>query len=494
MKKIILFLVILVSLGISACVELDLTPYSSLTPENFFKNEADAKSAVLAAYSSFNNTEVFNQLAEVVQSQATDDCEWGYGRNTNNTNKNDFDKMKFTTESKLIYTIWVGYYASINTCNYAIDNIAAMSADKISDTKRAQLIGEAKFLRAFFYFGLVRYFGGVPLVTKQTTSLENLKIPRNSAEEVYQSVISDLEYASANLPTKSEYEAADAGRATKGAALTLLAKVYLTKEEWQKVVDVTSQVLTLGYSLCDKYADNFDLAKENGKESIFEIQYLAGDGNPGSTLNGYYRPPFVTINGLSGYGDNPVTKNLWDAYGIGDTRRNVCIRLYTKAEYPGMSSTILYPYYCNKYLDFSLNARIERSGNNLPVLRYSDVYLMRSEALGRLNPSNPEAYEFLNKVRRRAYGFPTDQPASCDIMAGLSQKDFIDTIIKERRLELAFEGHRWFDLIRTKKLKEALTAQNPETGAIVEEKHLLFPIPQLEIDANQLLEQNPLWK
>lgn len=494
MKKILLFLTILVSLSISSCVELDLAPYSSLTPENFFKNEADAKSAVLAAYSSFGNTTVFNQFAEVVQSQATDDAEWGSGRNTNNTNKNDFDRMKFTPESNLIYTVWVGYYASINTCNFAIDNITAMSADKISDTKRVQLIGEAKFLRAYFYFGLVRYFGGVPLVTQQTTSLENLKVSRNSAEDVYKSVISDLEYASANLPTKSQYKAADSGRATKGAALSLLAKVYLTREEWQKAVDATSQVLTLGYSLCDKYADNFDLAKENGKESIFEIQYLAGDGNPGSNYNGYFRPPFVTINGWAGYGDNPVTKNLWDAYGTGDTRRNVCIRLYTKTEYPGMSATILYPYYCNKYLDFSTISTRSSSGNNQPVLRYSEVYLMRAEALGRLNPSNPEAYEFLNKVRRRAYGFPTDQPASSDIQAGLSQKDFIDTIIKERRLELAFEGHRWFDLVRTKKLKEAMMLQNPEIGAIVEEKHLLFPIPQLEIGANKMLEQNTLWK
>lgn len=494
MKKLIIFLAIPFLLGLNACVDLDLSPYSSLTPENFFKNESDAKSAVLAAYSNFSNTTVFNQFVEVVQSQGTDDAEWGYGRNTNNTNKNDFDKIKYTPESNLIYSVWVGYYSAINNCNYAIDNITAMSADKISDTKRVQLIGEAKFLRAYFYFGLVRYFGDVPLVTKQTTSLENLKVPRDPKEDVYKLIIADLEDASANLPTKAQYATADLGRATKGAALSLLAKVYLTREEWQKAVDATSQVLTLGYSLCDKYADNFDLTKENGKESIFEIQYLAGDGNPGSIYNGYFRPPFVTINGWAGYGDNPVTKNLWDAYATGDTRRNVCIRLYTKAEYPGMSATILYPYYCNKYLDLSSISTRSNSGNNQPVLRYSDVYLMRAEALGRLNASNPEAYEYLNKVRRRAYGVPVDQPASCDIQPELSKEDFVDTIIKERRLELAFEGHRWFDLVRTKKLKEAMMAQNPEIGAIVEEKHLMFPIPQLEIDANEMLEQNPLWK
>ena len=349
-------------------------------------------------------------------------------------------------------------------------------------------------MRAYFYFLLVRYFGGVPLVVKQTTSLENLKIPRNSEEEVYQQIISDLEEASANLPTKSQYTTADFGRATKVAALSLLAKVYLTREEWQKVVDITDQVLTMGYSLCDTYADNFDLNKENGQESVFEIQYLAGDGNPGSIFNGYYRPPFVTINGWSGYGDNPVTKNLWDAYAAGDSRRDVCIRLYTSTEYPGMSATILYPYYCNKYIDLTSIATRSNSGNNRPVLRYSDVLLMRAEALGRLNSSNPEAYEYLNKVRRRAYNVPLDQPAACDIEPGLSESDFIDTIIKERRLEFAFEGQRWFDLVRTKKLKEAMLAQNPELGVAVEDKYMQLPIPQLEIDANEMLEQSPLWK
>lgn len=481
-------------LGLSGCIDLDLAPYSSLTPENFFKSTNDANSAVLSAYSSFTNTTIFNQYAEVVQSQGTDDAEWGYGRNTNNTDKNDFDKFKYTTESNLIYSLWTGYYAAINTCNYAIDNITAMSGSAISDTKRNQLIGEAKFLRAYFYFGLVRYFGGVPLVTKQTTSLTGLKIKRDPAEDVYALIIHDLEFASTNLPAKKEYAAADIGRATKGAALALLAKVYLTKGDWQKVVELTAQVLPLGYSLCSKYADNFDLTKENGQESIFELQYLAGDGNPGSIYSGYFRPPFVTLNGWAGYGDDPVTKNLYDAYEAADQRRNVCIRLYTKAEYPGMSATILYPYYCNKYIDLSSIATRSNSGNNQPVLRYSDVYLMRAEALGRINPSNTEAYEYLNKVRRRAYGFPIDQPASCDIQPGLTPEEFVNTIIKERRLEFAFEGHRWFDLVRTKKLKEAMMAQNPEVGALVLDKHLIFPIPQLEISANELLEQNDAWK
>jgi hypothetical protein len=376
-----------------------------------------------------------------------------------------------------------------------------MSQDAISDKIRNQFIAEARFLRAVYYFNMARYWGGVPIREHQTTSLENLEVSRNTVEEVYSLIISDLTYAEENLPTVKEYAPIDIGRATQAAASGLLAKVYLTRGEWSKTVSQTDKIIQSGlYSLNAGYADNFNLDKENGPESIFEIQYMAGSGNPGSIYNGYYRPPFVNINGWTGYGDNPVTKNLWDAYGANpdgtcdDTRRNVNIRLYTREEYPNMSTTIQYPYYCNKYLDFTTAATRSSSGNNHPIIRYSDIYLMRAEALGRMNVADPEAYQYLNMVRRRAYGQPIDQPASCDISPVASVDEFVDIIVLERRLELAFEAHRWFDLVRTGKLKEAIMAQNPDVGKLVEDKHYIFPIPQTEIDANPQLEQQDLWK
>ncbi len=499
MKKLLIYttiaLTVALTTGLQSCVDLDQAPYSTLTPENFFQNEADAKSAVISAYSAFTNTDIFNQFSETIHTQGTDDSEWGYGRSTGNVDKNDFDQFAYTPESNLIYRVWKGYYSGINSCNYAIDNISAMSGSKISETRRNQLVAEAKFLRAYYYFAMARYWGDVPLVTKQTTSLDGLQVPKDPVEKVYALVIEDLEYASQNLPLKSEYAKSDLGRATRGAALTQLAKVYLTLQNWQKVVELTNQIMGMGYSLYTNYADNFDIAKENGAESIFEIQFTAGDGNPGSIYNGYFRPPFVTINGWAGYGDNPVTKNLYDAYGTaGDKRREVNVRLYTKAEYPGMSATIQFPYYCNKYLDMSTIATRSSSGNNHVSLRYADVYLMRAEALGRLNINDPEAYEYLNKIRRRAYGFPMNAPASCDISPVTSAEIFVNVILLERRLEFAFEAHRRYDLLRTKKLKEAMMAQNPTIGAKVEEKHNIFPIPQSELDANKLLVQNPLWK
>lgn len=493
MKKII-FSSIIASLFFASCVDFDLVPGGSMAPENFYLNENDANSAVIASYSGLTSHYIYNQYSEVMNSQGTDDAEWGNGRNTSNADKNDLDKFTYSAETKLVYEFWRTQYTVINRCNAAIDNITAMPADAISDKKRNQFIAEAQFIRALLYFNLVRTYGEVPLVLKETKSLENLDVAKSPVDDVYTQIIDDLKFGETHLPKKNEYAGSDAGRATQGAAMTLLAKVYLTRGEYQKVVDQTTAILALNeYNLWDSYADNFSLDKENGKESIFEIQYKAGTGNPGSSYNGYFRPPFVRINGWTGYGDNPVTKNHYDAYAEGDLRRDVNVRLYTRAEYPNMSTSILYPYYCNKYLDFTPEATVENSGNNYPVLRYADVYLMRAEALGMLNPSNTEAYSYLNTIRRRAFGLPMNVASDKDVSPVGSADEFEDIILYERRLEFAFEGQRRFDLLRTKKLKKAMEAQNPTIAANILDKHMLLPVPQVEIDSNSKLEQNPEW-
>ena len=492
MKKYMIFMVGAL-LGLSGCVDLDLVPEGSMAPDNFFKSEGDANSAVISVYSGLGSHYIYNQYSEVMNSQGTDDAEWGNGRNTSNADKNDLDKFTFSPATKLVYEFWRTQYTVINRCNYAIDNISVMGEDRISLKKKNQFIAEARFLRALLYFNLVRTYGKVPLVLKETTSLNDLKVARSSVDSVYSQIISDLEFAELNLPRKGEYASADLGRASKGAAKGLLDKVYLTMKKYDKVVIKTEEVMGMGYQLWDNYADNFDLTKKNGQESIFEIQYKAGTGNPGSSYNGYFRPPFVKINGWSGYGDNPVTKNHYDAYKPGDLRRDVNVRLYTREEYPNMASSILYPYYCNKYLDFSKEATVENSGNNYPILRYSDIYLMRAEALHALTPGSSEAYECVNKVRRRAFGKPIDTPSDIDLKTGLSPEEFLASVLYERRLEFAFEGQRRFDLLRTHKLKEAMEAQNPSIAAAIEEKHYLLPVPQLERESNSLLDQNPEW-
>ena len=393
------------------------------------------------------------------------------------------------------YSIWIKHYVAVNRSNFVIENISNMGSDQIKDDVRKQLIGEAKFLRALAYFNLVRIYGGVPLVLKQTTSLDGLEVPRNTVDKCYEQIITDLQEAKSVLPAIGQLPEGYLGRATKGSASAMLAKVYLTREDYQNVVKETSEVMQMGYKLWENYADNFDVEKENGQESIFEIQYKRNTpGVSGSNYNGYYRPPFVNINGWVGYGDDPVTRNHYECYEDGDLRRDVNVRLYTKEEYPNMSSNYEFPCYVNKFQDPSpLAVRSQGGENNYPILRYSDVWLMRAEALNAINTSNIEAYECLNVIRRRAFGLNMNEASAIDIKPGLSKEDFLDVILLERRKEFAFEGQRRFDLVRTHKLKEAMMAQNPTIGAVVEEKHYLLPIPVTELDANKLLEQTPGW-
>lgn len=487
--------IVLSSFIMSSCTDMDLIPESNLSPENFFKSEEDANASLYGTYSVFTGNDIYNQFWEVLQSQGTDDSEWGGGRTTNNLDKNALDKFEFDGNTNLVYSVWIQHYVAINRSNFAIENITKMSGDQISDGVKSRLVGEAKFLRALAYFNLVRVYGGVPLVLKQTTQLDGLEVSRNTVDECYEQIISDLQEAKATLPSIGQLPEGYLGRATKGSATALLAKVYLTREDYQNVVKETAEVMQMGYKLWDNYADNFDLEKENGQESIFEIQYKRNTpGVAGSNYSGFYRPPFVNINGWVGYGDNPVTRNHYECYEEGDLRRDVNVRLYTIEEYPNMSTNYEFPCYVNKFQDLSpLAIRSQGSENNYPLLRYSDVYLMRAEALNALNPSDAEAYNCLNIVRRRAFGLNMNETSAIDIKAGLSKEEFMDVILLERRREFAFEGQRRFDLLRTHKLKEAMMAQNPVIGAVVEEKHYLLPIPVTEMDANKLLVQNTGW-
>ena len=165
MKKYMIFMVGAL-LGLSGCVDLDLVPEGSMAPDNFFKSEGDANSAVISVYSGLGSHYIYNQYSEVMNSQGTDDAEWGNGRNTSNADKNDLDKFTFSPATKLVYEFWRTQYTVINRCNYAIDNISVMGEDRISLKKKNQFIAEARFLRALLYFNLVRTYGKVPLVLK----------------------------------------------------------------------------------------------------------------------------------------------------------------------------------------------------------------------------------------------------------------------------------------------------------------------------------------
>ncbi|WP_138477255.1 RagB/SusD family nutrient uptake outer membrane protein [Dyadobacter bucti] len=474
MKKILPFFLIL--FWASSCDVLDQIPESNFTPANFYKNADDAKAAVNSVYDPMNTAEMYNQVMWIIQDQATDDSEWGGGRSTANQAKNDLDKYTFTPATSTFLSVWSTVYRGINRANTVLERVPGITMDTELQTR---LLAETKFMRGFYYFTLVRLFGGVPLLLNETTSLNNLQVSRATAEEVYAQVIKDFTEAEAVLPLT--YTGADKGRATKGAATAFLAKVYLTREDWANAALKAKQVIDSGvYDLWANYSDAFLIANKNGKEAVFEVQALGGGFNEGSFMQGYMRPNFDRVNNISGFGDDPVTKNLYDTYTAADKRRDVNIRLYSATSTPAAPASVDYPAYVYKYLDPSATANGEGS-NNYPIIRYPDVLLMYAEALNEQAAGNAEAFNAINKIRTRA--------GLAVLPSTLSQAAFRDAVLLERRLELAFEGHRWYDLVRTKRLVSAMKAQNPTI--VVTDKNYLFPIPQTERDANPNLTQNP---
>lgn len=477
-----------IGLLLGSCAKLDQVPDGINTTDNLFKSQADAEAAVNAMYSSLGTHEIYNQFNETIQSQGTDDAEWGFGRNTSNTDKLAMDKFTFTASTNLIYRYWQVHYRNINRANIALNRLPSL---EIAEVKKNQYLGEAHFIRGLMYFNLVRLYGAVPLVLEPTEALDDLNVARAGVDAVYSQIVSDFSSAEALLP--ESYESRDLGRATKGAAMALLTKVYLTKGAFQEAADKAKSMIDMGrYGLWPTYEDVFKLANKNRQESIFEIQYLslgtAGNSN-GSSYAGFFKPPVSVLppgpGEFGGYGDNPVTENHYQAYGPGDQRRDVNVR-----HYPNAPASISYPYYVNKYQDpdaFDQND----GGNNYYIARYADVLLMYAEALNELTANHPEAYTTFNQVRRRAYGVPLTAPSPHDLPSRLSQAAFRDSVLAERRREFAFEGQRRFDLLRMGKLKEAMQAQDPTI--VVEDRHVLFPIPQDELIVNSLLDQNAGW-
>lgn len=487
MRSIIhIFLFIGSSILCSSCVKLDQVPDSTNTTRNLFKNQKDAEAAVNGMYNALQQHYLYNQFNENIQSQGTDDAEWGNGRNTNNIDKLAMDKFTFSPTTNLVYQYWIALYQNINRANIILKFVAEMDID---GAKKNQYLGEAHFIRGLMYFTLARLYGGAPIRVQPTEDLDNLQIARASQDEVYEQVATDFAAAKELLP--ESYVDPDVGRATKGAAMAMLAKYYLTRQLWQETVDETQAIMDLGlYSLWPNYEDVFKLENENKGESIFEIQYrsLGSTGNSnGSTYAGYFKPTANVVppkeGEFAGYGDNPVTENHYKAYSTGDLRRDINV-LYV----PTAPASVVYPYYVNKYQDpnaFNVND----GGNNYYIARYADILLMRAEALHELSAGHGESYALFNKVRRRAFGVDHDTPSPHDLTAGLSQQQFRDSILLERRLEFAFEGQRRFDLLRMGKLKAAMQEQDP--SILVQDRHLLLPIPQDELIINPLLEQNP---
>lgn len=458
---------------------LDVNP-SSETPEQALSSPTAATELVNAVYNKFLNWNESSFAWNGVSSMTSDDADKGSDPGDTGGDKDLMDALSFSPTSLSFNEVWEANYQGIARANQALKFLPDLAID---ETLKKRLIGESKFLRAMFYFRLAKMFGGVPLI-KSVPNIQNqddIKAAntRASRKEIYDFIITDLTEAAADLPT--QYGGADLGRATKGAALTLLAKVHMYNLEddgrWQKVKDLTTQVMGLGYDLTDNYEDIWKEIGENNKESIFEIQ--ARGETPNKGVEGYFVSQGARGAGGWGWGFNTPTQDLANAYEAGDTRRDATIIFRGETLWDGLlvPNTVSNPMYNQKaYVSKTaetFNGNDWESNKNIRILRYAEVLLMNAEASLVVGG---DAKTPLNDVRERA-GLP--------LLQVVNQM----AVWKERRLELAFEHDRYFDLVRQGRAGAVLRAHGKN---FVDGKHELFPIPQAQIDlSGGLLVQNP---
>lgn len=390
--------------------------------------------------------------------------------------KRALDELTFTSSSSSIRDMWTRWYKTIGRASLAIEYTQDYSMS--NENLRARLIGESKFIRALNYFWLVRSFGDVPIQDAENLASLSIRVP---VAEVYAYIEQDLNDAIAALPLKSQYTSSDLGRATKGAAQSLLAKVYLYQEKWQEAADMANTVISSGeYELEPDYATVWRESTENGSESIFEIQARGEIIQHG--IQQYSQTQGARGPSGWGWGFNTPSENLLNAFNEENDsiRRDATIIFRGETLFDGrvIDPGVENPRYNEKAYSRD-NAGDGDGDKNMRVLRFAEVLLIQAEALNELGQS-AAALVPLNRVRGRV---------SLPEVTLTDQGALRLAIYKERRLELAMEHDRWFDLLRTGRAAEIMTA----LGLPFEPKHELFPIPNDQLIQTPDMMQNPGW-
>jgi starch-binding outer membrane protein, SusD/RagB family len=490
MKRNILILAMMLFVTVlTSCDDfLDKTPLDSVGAESEL-NEKDALALVNSAYQPLQWPKIYNMRIWTMDIVAGN-SNVGGGGGTDGIETIDLANFAANSTNFAALDLWRGPYPGILRCNIVLQKVPNIDMDA---NLRNRILGEAYFLRAHYYFILVRVFGDVPLQTEPLVAGSDLNQARTPKAQVYEQIISDCENAIKMLPVKSSYSSKDLGRACKEAAECMLAKVYLTLgTDYQKVVDLCKDIEDIGYDLSTmNYADNFNPKINNGAESLFEVQYTGltdfdfrSNDNQSCWLSTYMGPRNSGWVGGS-WGWEHVTKEFVDSYEEGDLRKDVTILYKGCPQFDGKDydpSWSLTGYNVRKFL---VSKTIASDYNNNPanfvVYRFADVLLMKAEALNELGET-AKAQVPLNIVRKRA--------GLSDITT-MDKAKMKEIIIHERRMELAFEGHRWFDMIRLENGDYAVNFLKSIGKANVTKNRLLYPIPQDEIDANPNMKQNP---
>ena len=481
-----MILILIVGLNQSCSDDfVDVKPTSD-NSEDFFNSEQDYQNALIGAYDLLQSTYLNVMLGEI----ASDNTLAGGESATDVVGIQEVDDMIHTPLNAQLRDIWSWMYAGVNRANYILE-----FKDKIDFAGKNEILAQATFLRAYYYFELVKWFGDVPMaVDKRIQFGEQFTIDRTPKAEVYAQIELDLMYAVDNLP----YVQSVPGRVTKGAAQALLGKAYLYQNKFDEAATVLENLIANGpYDLVSNYNTIFEEAGENNIESVFEVQYFDGQGagfgclqcSEGNVAVGFSGVrAYVGPDFTPGFSFNVPVQEAVDAFENGDLRKDVAIldieawATATGATYgTGYEHT---GYFNRKYIPRtrSTNAQGDRNltnPNNYRAIRFADVLLMAAEAFNRKSsPDDAKARTYLNRVRARAFGNTSNNITS-------SGATLTENIFNERRVELLGEGHRFFDLVRTGKAAQ-------EINGFVAGKHELFPIPAIEIQlAGNRWSQNP---
>lgn len=498
MKFSVKIIVVALILGSVSCSEefLDKQNPTQLGEETFYNNETQINQAVVGIYGQIQGI-VANQwlFQEFITDNTT--VHFNEGNRGNAPNIESIEYWQYNSNTGRIYDIYSDIYNALGNINTVLFKLSEADVDP---ARKAVFEGEVKFFRAYYYWLLSQYFGDAIIITEPVTNPSDaFEFTRSPISEVYALIESDLNTAVSNLPEVTDIS--EAGRVTNGAALTLLGKVLLTQNDFTGARAVLEEVVDSGnYSLLPNYADIFDPNNKNHQESIFEIQFQGNNdlGESSGFLYDFY-PLFsqgaVTgFPGIDGGGWNIPTQNIIAAYEDGDLRKEVSL----SEGYTNNDGDFVPIPFIEKFRN---PHSIERRPNdNWPVYRYADVLLLLAEAINEISGPDGEAYGYVNQVRERA---------GLEPVGALSQEEFRAALRNERRIELAFENHRWFDLKRTLSTSELVAFMNahgdeemagPTTprGSIgfsagdyqFDSFEVLFPIPERELLVNPSLQQN----
>ena len=493
-KNLLLGAAMLPGLGMVSCKKsfLNVPPQAQKPVQQFWQSQADATAAVNAMYANTRGWTFVSFAPMAIESIGSDDAVTGSDPTDGSVAFiSQFDNFTVTSTNRELPDFWNGMYQEINFCNQVIDNIPNIKMDA---TLQARYITEAKFLRAYSYFRLVRAFGDVPLRLNVPKNASEYNIPRTPKDQVWAAIEKDLTDAEGVLPPS--YSGPDVGRATKGAAQALHAKVVLYQKKWSDVVNYTNLVMKSGlYSLFPDFEKQYRIPNENNSESIYEIQctYLPNNKDASNSQYCQIQQPRGGFNG-NGWGYNVPTQDLVNAFEPDDPRLNgtILFRGSTSNEGDLIPLTAVNPMYNYKsYVPFSIYVN-DNSGSdqNVRVLRYSDVLLMNAEANNELGNTAP-ALASLEMVRKRSRDYAIAHGAASTTLPQVTTTDqaaLRQAIYHERRVELAMDfDSRYFDVIRQGRATAVFGPLGWKAN-----KNEVWPIPQSEIDNSfGVLTQNP---